>query len=40
MDKPHVQKLVEEALKEDYTLKEEVERLERTKRAKTKADED
>ena len=38
--KPHVQKLVEEALDADSTLKEEVERLKRTKRAKTKADED
>jgi len=38
--KPRVQKLVEEALKEDSTLKEEVERLNRTKRAKINDDED
>jgi hypothetical protein len=38
--KPRVQKLVEEALKEDSTLKEEVERLNRTKRAKINDDGD
>jgi hypothetical protein len=38
--KPHVQKLVEEALKEDSALKEEVERYKRTKRAKINDDED
>jgi hypothetical protein len=37
--KPHVQKLVEEALKEDSALKEEVERYKRTKRAKINDDE-